>query len=187
MTTPRPATPGVDERIAVLCDRVFGHLEFWGRMALVATLVLGGLTWALALVAVRSFRSFPAATILLVVVLLPALGAWVIKRRANLVRASLGSLRADIGLAMNDPELKHLFDRFLDGDDDTNDGRAGLARLAKGALGVRKIVKEQRSTFVHLSQAVRAILLSPGLLALITAGMFLLAGAAVLFGLIAVL
>jgi hypothetical protein len=166
---------GIDVRISELSGRVFQRLATWAKMALIATVGLGALTFALGLAASTSLRSFPMVAIFLIIVLIPAIAALIIGRRAKAIHASVDGIGADIRTAMNDPEIRHLFDNFLDGNNDADDGRAGLARLAKGALGARKVVRQRRDSLVHLAAAVRGMVTAPGLLVTITVGMALLA------------
>jgi hypothetical protein len=176
----------IDVRIGELTASVFARLATWAKMALVATLSLGMLTFALGLAADRGLRGFPWVAIFLIVVLIPAIAALIIGRRATAIHRGIDGIQADIRTAVHDPEIRHLFDGFLDGHDGADDGRAGLAQLAKGAMGVRKVVRERKDSLVHLSTAVRSMMMSPGLLVTITVGMALLALFSVIFALIAI-
>jgi hypothetical protein len=177
---------GLDVQIADLSGRVFRRLESWAKMALIATLGLGLLAWVLGMVAVDGLRKFPMVAIFLLITLIPAIAAWIIGRRAKAIHQSVDGIQSDVKAAINDPEIRHLFDGFLGDGDDRDDGRAGLARLAKGALGVRKVVKERKDTLTHLWGAIRAMVTAPGILVVITAGLALLSIACVIFALVAI-
>jgi hypothetical protein len=178
--------PDLDAQIAELTGRVFKRLEGWAKMALVATLGLGAIAFLLGLAAFDGLRTFPLVAIWLLVVLIPAIAAWVIGRRAVAVHRSVDGIRRDLRTALADPEISHAFDGFVGATGANNDGRAALAQLAQGALGVRKLVAERRESFVDLAGAVRAMVMSPALLVTITAGLLILALVSLIFGLIAI-
>lgn len=192
----RPAKPAAQRsdsaiaaRITDLTGRVFGRLHRWATMALLVTAVLAAIAFVAAVVAFHNSSSwgFVPAVVLLAVLAIPSLAAWMLRRRADVVHRGVADLEREIIGAIQQPDLSDGLRSFLGDDgDDRDDGRAGLIRLAKGAIGVRKLVKGHRETFGHLAGSVRAIAGAPLILLVITAGMFVLAGLAGLFLLIAI-
>ncbi len=168
--------------------RVFSRLEGWARMALIATAGLGVVTWLAALAAFRHSTSWGVgpAIVVLGAALIPAAAAWLLARRARAVHQGVAGLETEIISALRNPTIGAGLRSFLDDDDDTDDGRAGVARLAKGAMGIRSVIRQHRDTFGQLAGAVRAMLLSPATLVVITVGMVVLGSFLGLFLLIAI-
>ncbi len=184
------ADADVAARIARLTDRVFGRLERWARRAAVGTIALALITWIVALIAFRrsSWWGVGPSLVVLAALCIPAVAAWLLLRRARTVRDSVAGLETEIVSALRNPDIAGGLRSFL-GDDvgrGTGDGRAGLARLAKGAFGIRAVVREHRQVFGDLAAAVRAMLTSPAMLVVIGAGTALVAGCLALFLLIAI-
>ncbi len=166
----------VAARISAFTGRVFGRLERWARLALILTGGLGVATWLAAMVAFRnsSWWTMTLAIIVLVAALIPAGAAWLLGRRARAIHQGVDSLETEIVSAMRNPKIGEGLRSFLGDNDDDDDGRAGVARLAKGAMGIRGVIREHRAAFGELAGAIRAMLLSPATLAIITIGLVLL-------------
>lgn len=179
----------VAARISAFTGRVFNRLESWARLALVLTTGLGIATWLTAMVAFRNSSWWNAvlAIIVLLGALIPAGAAWLLGRRARAIHQGVDSLETEIVSAMRNPNISEGLRSFLGDDhDDADDGRAGVARLATGAMGVRKVIREHRASFGELAGAVRAMLLSPATLVIITVGLVVLSLFFLLFLLIAI-
>ena len=157
-------------------------------MAVVITGMLGLVAWLAALIALRhsSWWGVTPAVVLLIVLTIPCLAALLLRRRAGVVHRSAAGIEAEIVEALRHPQLAAGLRSFLDDDADGDDGRAGLVRLTKGAMGVRMAIREHRGSFVDLAAAVRAMLLSPANLLVITGGMVLLVIAVAVFVLAAI-
>ena len=179
----------VAARISAFTGRVFRRLDRWARVALVLTGSLGVATWLAAMVAFRNSSWWNAAVAIVVLLgaLIPAGAAWLLGRRARAIGRGVDSLETEIVSAMRNPNIGEGLRSFLgDDDDDADDGRAGVARLAKGAMGIRGIIREHRASFGELAGAVRAMLLSPATLVIITIGLVILSLFFALFLLIAI-
>ena len=179
----------VAARISAFTGRVFSRLDGWARVALVLTGSLGVATWLAAMVAFRNSSWWNAAVAIVVLLgaLVPAGAAWLLGRRARAIGRGVDSLETEIVSAMRNPNISEGLRSFLgDDDDDADDGRAGVARLAKGAMGIRGIIREHRASFGELAGAVRAMLLSPATLVIITIGLVILSLFFALFLLIAI-
>ena len=179
----------VAARISAFTGRVFRRLDRWARVALVLTGSLGVATWLAAMVAFRNSSWWNAAVAIVVLLgaLIPAGAAWLLGRRARAIGRGVDSLETEIVSAMRNPNISDGLRSFLgDDDDDADDGRAGVARLAKGAMGIRRIIREHRASFGELAGAVRAMLLSPATLVIITIGLVILSLFFALFLLIAI-
>ena len=166
----------VAARISALTGRVFGRLQRWARLALILTGGLGVATWLAAMVAFRksSWWTATLAIIVLLGALIPAGAAWLLGRRARAIHQGVDSLETEIVSAMRNPKIRDGLRSFLGDDDDNDDGRAGVARLAKGAIGIRGVIQDHRASFGELAGAVRAMLLSPATLVVITVGLVML-------------
>ncbi len=178
----------VAARISSFTGRVFNRLEGWARLALILTGGLGVATWLAAMVAFRNSSWWNAvlAMIVLAGALIPAGAAWLLGRRARAIHQGVDRLETEIVSAMRNPNISEGLRSFLGDDDDDDDGRAGVARLAKGAVGIRKVIRVHRATFGELAGAVRAMLLSPATLVIITVGLVILGLFFALFMLIAI-
>jgi hypothetical protein len=187
-----PKSPASDAdvaaRISAFTGRVFGRLERWARLALILTGGLGVATWLAAMFAFRNSSWWTAtpAIIVLLGALIPTGAAWLLGRRARAIHQGVDSLETEIVSAMRNPKIGDGLRSFLGDDDDDDDGRAGVARLAKGAMSIRGVIREHRAAFGELAGAVRAMLLSPATLVIITIGLVILSLFFVLFLLIAI-
>mgnify|MGYP000904871168 CR=1 FL=1 len=173
-------SPSIAERISSTTARVFSRVVVVTTAALGLALVGGIITWVLLLAAFASMRSLGVAFVALLVCLVPAGAAWLLRRRARAVGESIGDLRGDVQKLLDDPAASAVLDRFFKGRSHRQDDAIGITGLARGAASIRRLVKQQGATVGHLRAATTTAMTTPPVLAAVAIGLFGLGALAVI-------
>ena len=96
------------------------------------------------------------------------------------VGESVADLRNDVQKLLDDPAASAVLDRFFRGRSHGQDDAVGITGLARGAASIRRLVKQQGTTVVHLRSATTTAMTTPPVLVAVAMGLCALAVLAVI-------